>query len=313
MSQAMDEQNLFDLYSADVYSADEAPPESRSLPHGCGPRLAPPFPSLDLSRRVFLQVSAVAGLVAAAGCQNQSGGYPDPVDPGAGNAGSAGTPAPPRPYGQPTPPPRVTTPYPTQPLPGGGGGGIAPTTAQGVIRRSNWTRAGVARPNEIFQLRTVTRITIHHEGVTPFTTTSEDATRQRLEIIRRGHVTVRGWADIGYHYLIDPAGRIWEGRSVQYQGAHVKDQNEGNLGVMVIGNFEKQTPNAAQTSTLTRFVASQMRQYRVPVSRVFTHRELAPTECPGRSLQQYLVMARASGGPLRVALAQAGAPELATA
>ncbi len=303
MSEAMDEPNRLNVQSAD--EAFSTPPP---LLPAFGAGFISGLPSLDLSRRLFLQVSAVAGLIAAAGCQNQSGGYPDPVDPG---AGSAGMPTPPRPSGQQPPEPRIATPYPTQPP--SGGGGITPTTPQGVIRRSSWTRAGVARPNEIFQLRNVTRITIHHEGVTPFTTTSEDATRQRLEIIRRGHVTVRGWADIGYHYLIDPAGRIWEGRNIQYQGAHVKDQNEGNLGIMVIGNFEKQTPNAAQTSTLTRFVASQMRQYRVPVSRVFTHRELAPTECPGRNLQQYLVMARASGGPLRVALAQAGVPELAIA
>jgi len=303
MSEAMDEPNRLN-----VRSADEASPTPPPPPRGFDAEFISASPSLDLSRRLFLQASAVAGLFAAAGCQNQSGGYPDPIDPG---AGSAGMPTSPRPSSQPVPPPRVATPSRSQPLPGGGG--ITPTTAQGVIRRSNWTRAGIARPNEIFQLRNVTRITIHHEGVNPFTTTSEDAIRQRLEIIRRGHVTVRGWADIGYHYLIDPAGRIWEGRSVQYQGAHVKDQNEGNLGIMVIGNFEKQTPNAAQTSTLTRFVASQMRQYRVPVSRLFTHRELAPTECPGRNLQQYLVMARASGGPLRVALAQAGAPELAIA
>lgn len=303
MSEAMDEQNRLD-----VGPLNQAPLARTELPRGSRSLLTSSLTPLDLSRRVFLQVSAVAGLVAAAGCQNQSGGYPDPIDPGAGNAGM---PAPPRPYGQPTPSPRVATPYKPQPAPNAGG--VTPTTAQGIIRRSNWTRAGVARPNEIFQLRNVTRITIHHEGVNPFTTTSEDATRQRLEIIRRGHVTVRGWADIAYHYLIDPAGRIWEGRNIQYQGAHVKDQNEGNLGVMVIGNFEKQTPNAAQTSSLNRFVASQMRQYRVPVSRVFTHRELAATECPGRNLQQYLVMARASGGPLRVALAQAGAPELASA
>ena len=272
------------------------------------PQAANPAALLDalLARRAVLQAGALLGLAAVAGCANTGGSYPDPVEPGAGVRGGEGPLSPQRPAATPTPP----RPLPSGPAPQPQ---VGPVTAQGVIRRSNWTRAGIARPGDIYPLRSVNRITIHHEGVTPYTATSEDATRQRLEIIRRGHVTVRGWADIGYHYLIDPAGRVWEGRPIQYQGAHVKDQNENNLGIMVIGNFERQLPNAAQTASLDRFVASQMRQYRVPVSRVFTHRELAPTECPGRNLQRYLVMARANGGSLRVALAAAGAPELAFA
>lgn len=272
------------------------------------PQAANPAALLDalLARRAVLQAGALLGLAAVAGCANTGGSYPDPVEPGTGVRAGDRPLSPQRP---------VATPSPSRPAPSGPAPQpqVGPVTAQGVIRRSNWTRAGIARPGDIYPLRNVNRITIHHEGVTPYTATSEDATRQRLEIIRRGHVTVRGWADIGYHYLIDPAGRVWEGRPIQYQGAHVKDQNENNLGIMVIGNFERQLPNAAQTASLDRFVASQMRQYRVPVSRVFTHRELAPTECPGRNLQRYLVMARANGGSLRVALAAAGAPELAFA
>lgn len=259
-----------------------------------------------IGRRTVLRAGALLGLAAVAGCAAPGGSYPDPIEPGAGARGGEGTFSPPRSRAGP-PSPRLAPAGPAATSP------QLPTTAQGVIRRSNWTRAGIARPGEIYPLRKVNRITIHHEGVTPYTATSEEATRQRLEIIRRGHVTVRGWADIGYHYLIDPAGRVWEGRPVQYQGAHVKDQNENNLGIMVIGNFERQVPNAAQTTSLDRFVAGQMRQYRVPVSRVFTHRELAPTECPGRNLQRYLVMARANGGSLRVAVAAAGSPELAYA
>lgn len=263
--------------------------------------------SAILSRRVFLRTSAVVGLATAAGCAGNKTNYPDPVEPGVrpGPSGPIAT----GPQFRPSPPvrsPDLPTPPPAPPQ-------QQVVIPSGVIPRSNWTRVGIARPSEVYPLGAVSRITVHHEGVTPFTTTSEDVTRQRLEIIRRGHVSVRGWADIGYHYIIDPAGRVWEGRSIRYQGAHVKDQNENNLGIMCLGNFEKQSPTPAQQAALDRLLVSQMRQYRVGVARVYTHRELAPTECPGRSLQRYMVLARASGGTLRAALAEQGAADLATA
>lgn len=273
-------------------------------PLGAGVPSPSPSPS-SLTRRLFLRGSAIVGLAAAAGCANKSN-YPDPVEPGVRPGPTA--PIATGPQYRPNPPRNIAegpTPTPTPPPP--------VTIPSGVIPRSSWTRVGIARPSEVYPLGSVSRITVHHEGVTPFTTTSEDVTRQRLEIIRRGHVSVRGWADIGYHYIIDPAGRVWEGRSVRYQGAHVKDQNENNLGIMCLGNFEKQAPTPAQQAALDRLLVSQMRQYRVGVARVYTHRELAPTECPGRSLQRYMVLARASGGSLRTALAEQGAADLATA
>jgi len=275
----------------------ESTPRFFLLPDGRALALAQP-----LARRTFVHASmltGLAGLAFAAGCANQSTGYPDPIEPG--------TNVPIRPAQQVgTTPPPVAPRVVAQPQ-------RAPSVPSGVIRRSSWTRSGVARPNQIYALGRVNKITVHHEGVTPFTTTSEDATRQRLEIIRRGHVAAREWADIGYHYVIDPAGRIWEGRNIQYQGAHVKDQNENNLGIMCLGNFERQQPSSAQVNSLDRFLAIQMRQYRVPVSRLYTHRELAPTECPGRNLQRYMVMARAQGGSLRFALSELGRGDLSIA
>ena len=141
----------------------------------------------------------------------------------------------------------------------------------------------------------VNKITIHHEGSSPFYSTNQGDVARRLESIRAGHVS-KGWADIGYHYVIDPAGRVWQGRPTSLQGAHVKDENPGNLGVMVLGNFESQRATPAQLATLDQFVASQMRQYGVSVRNVYTHRELRPTACPGRSLQAYMLQTRASAG-----------------
>ncbi len=180
----------------------------------------------------------------------------------------------------------------------------------GVLERSRWTRAGVARPREIFAMRGIRRITVHHDGMPPVWLGSAAEAADRIEVIRRSHVESRGFADIGYHYIIDPQGRIWEGRSVAYQGAHVRDNNENNLGILVLGNFQRQTPTAAATASLDRFLASQMDRYRVPMNRVKTHREITVTECPGESLQRYMNATRARGGGLATALAAAGGGDL---
>lgn len=172
-----------------------------------------------------------------------------------------------------------------------------PSLSGDVLPRSAWTRAGVARPRDIYALGGINRITIHHDGITP--TIRAYAMRDvatRIEQIRQSHVAGRGWADIGYHFVVDPAGRVWEARSTRYQGAHVKDQNENNLGILVLGNFEVQQPTQPQLAAVDRFVSQQITRYRVSMGRVRTHREIAQTECPGRNLQSYLVRTRNGGG-----------------
>lgn len=263
--------------------------------------------SAELTRRQLLHGGgALLGLALLAGCKSHEAAYPDPVWPGQPRVPST-TARGPSTITMP-PGPAIAASAPSAPVAG---------VPAGVIRRSAWTRAGVARPSEILPMRGITRITVHHDGMNAFTSTSQDAAATRIEQIRRAHVAgaVHGepFADIGYHYIIDPAGRVWEGRSVQYQGAHVKENNEQNLGVLCMGNYDIQSPTPATNTALDRFVASQMRLYHVPVNRVYTHREIRPTECPGRNLQRYMVATRAKGGGLAVALADIGAAELALA
>lgn len=144
-------------------------------------------------------------------------------------------------------------------------------------------------------MKGINRITIHHEGHTPVWFTDEPSTRARLEQVRSIHTRDRRWGDIGYHYVIDRAGRVIEGRSVAYQGAHVSNQNPHNVGVMLLGNFEKQSPSQAQLTALQSTLRHLMAKYRVPVKRVYTHRELGPTVCPGRNLQPRIASLRSSG------------------
>lgn len=161
-----------------------------------------------------------------------------------------------------------------------------------VIPRSEWARAAPVC-SLLNPMLPVKYITVHHDGMTPFNSTDLVASKARLELIRNGH-RGNGWGDIGYHFVIDRNGRVWEGRAINWQGAHVKNRNEGNLGVCCLGNFEEQSPSPAQLAALERQLSTLMKLYGVPKSRVKTHLEWpgAKTACPGRSLQTQMVAMR---------------------
>ncbi len=136
-------------------------------------------------------------------------------------------------------------------------------------------------------------VTVHHSA-TSFTDTELEPTIEHIRSIRTAHLR-NGWNDIGYHFVIDPAGRTWIGRSVLEQGMHVRDMNQGNIGVLVLGNFmEHELPQAAADSLeviLNRLCTS----YSIPRESVKTHREWSPTACPGQSLQAFVEEFRVSG------------------
>ncbi|MBX3324144.1 MAG: N-acetylmuramoyl-L-alanine amidase [Phycisphaeraceae bacterium] len=196
---------------------------------------------------------------------------------------------------------QIGKPIPANPVPASGAAGSssvalgsAGSIPSGVLPRSRWTRVG-PDPRLADPMRGISHITVHHDGMPPVALNSMAACASRIETIRNGHRS-KGWADIGYHYVIDPEGRVWEGRTTTLQGAHVKDQNPGNLGILVLGNFEQQQPTPRALTALDQFLIAQSRQYRIPASRIYTHQELAPTACPGRNLQRYMDQTRSRGG-----------------
>jgi N-acetyl-anhydromuramyl-L-alanine amidase AmpD len=118
------------------------------------------------------------------------------------------------------------------------------------------------------------------------------------------------YADIGYHFLIDPAGRIWEGRAISRQGAHAGDDvsNRGNVGICLIGDFSgDERPSAAQMASLRSLVEFHLDRAGLDPSSLVTHREIRPahmgiTECPGNRLQALVERMRAELRPRRTAL-----------
>ncbi len=68
------------------------------------------------------------------------------------------------------------------------------------------------------------------------------------------HVTVNGWDDIGYNWLIDGEGVIYEGRGSGMQGAHFSCMNSETTGICMIGNFENSTPTTIAINSLENLI-----------------------------------------------------------
>jgi hypothetical protein len=250
---------------------------------------------MNLSRRNFVLLSLSA---LAAGCasntKQQAEDRPATMWPDAGDrpqvtgGGYTVTPPPSAPAGG--APQIASRPQPVSPPPVSANG-QGPLNA---IPRSSWAKAAAIR-KEMNPMGGINRITIHHEGWTPVWVTDKASTAALIEHDRVSHIGMFGAGDIGYHFIIDRAGRVWEGRDVRYQGAHVRATNEHNLGVMLLGNFDKQSPTDVQVSTLADTLKKLRKQYNIPLKRVHTHQELKPTACPGRALQPKVVAMRSNG------------------
>jgi len=216
------------------------------------------------SRRLFLVASAA--LVAGCASRERVSGLPDPLWP-AGRPSSQTMPLPPA--ATPSSAPVANSPFPH------------------VIGRAQWAK-GAPVTTLMVPMGGIRAITIHHDGMPPFAATDAASTAARVELIRMSHRNrPQPWGDIGYHFVIDRAGRIYEGRPLQWQGAHVRDHNQGNIGVLCLGNFEVQVPSEQQLNALAGHVRTLRRHYNVPVNRVITHKEWegARTACPGMRLQ----------------------------
>ena len=166
---------------------------------------------------------------------------------------------------------------------------VAPSQFANVQSRLAWAGSG---PNygKMNRMTTPKWITVHHDGMTVFTDTSLSAARGRLELIRTVHRRDNGWGDIGYHYAIDPGGRIHACRPVLWQGAHVKNCNPGNIGIVVLGNFSQQRPSGVQLAALKTHLTQLRTAYKIPRSRTRGHKDWpsASTACPGRYLHSQL-------------------------
>jgi len=170
-----------------------------------------------------------------------------------------------------------------------------------VISRAEWgaNEAWMTWPPEYAP---VDKLILHH-------TVSGGGSDPAAEVrsIYYYHAITRGWGDIGYNYLVDKYGNVYEGRygGPDVVGGHVSSWNEGSLGVSVLGCYDNAAcspalyPTAAALdalSALSAWAASrhaidprQLRDFDNGSEFVTNyvlagHRDYAATTCPGGNL-----------------------------
>lgn len=104
----------------------------------------------------------------------------------------------------------------------------------------------------------------------------------------------RGFAQIGYHKVIESNGSIVAGRPEATQGAHAKGTNSDSLGVCVVGNFEKEHPSPAQITSLISVLTDWCKVYKLNSSNIYGHTNVlggtTKTSCPGKHLNASLLL-----------------------
>lgn len=157
-----------------------------------------------------------------------------------------------------------------------------------LTRRADWAMDVSPRVVRMRRAVTFDRLTIHHWGVSiRGIDPGVNSVMHRLDGILGGHIA-RNYGDIGYHFVIDHAGRVWEGRSLRFEGAHVARHNQRNLGVMLLGNFEQERPSASQLGSLKKLTALLLGHFDIDGGRVYGHCDLASSVCPGRFLHTHV-------------------------
>ncbi|MCC6724497.1 MAG: N-acetylmuramoyl-L-alanine amidase [Saprospiraceae bacterium] len=135
-----------------------------------------------------------------------------------------------------------------------------------------------------------THVIIHHTAGTNVASDWAAVVRSIWDF----HVNTNGWDDIGYNWLVDPNGVLYEGRGDGRLGAHFCAQNGKTTGICVMGDFTSIQPQAAALNTLADFLAWETCDENIdPLDTSFHsgsglvlpnisgHRDGCQTSCPG--------------------------------
>jgi uncharacterized protein with LGFP repeats len=129
-----------------------------------------------------------------------------------------------------------------------------------------------------------------------------------------------GWRDIGYNFLVDKCGKIYEGRaggvSKAVLGAHTYGFNSNSMGIAVLGTYSSKKPSSAAVKAIARLTAWKLGLYgmnprgktylksgggnlypkgrNVRLNVISGHRDGFATSCPGKKLYGKLGTARST-------------------
>jgi len=136
------------------------------------------------------------------------------------------------------------------------------------IRQPN-PKLALSRP---LTLRNLTnRIILHHY----------DSDRATPQEVHRWHID-RGWEGIGYHFMIDLDGTVWQGRDMDSVGTHTANNNGDSIGIACQGRFHTTTREMpdVQFNSLVWLIIHIRQKYGNLT--IIGHRDASPSACPGQ-------------------------------
>jgi len=167
------------------------------------------------------------------------------------------------------------------------------TSQPDIIKRTEWGCSdGENAPLWTPQYTNVTHIVIHHTAGSNNISQDYPAT---VRSIWSQHTYTNGWGDIGYNYLIDNYGKIYEGRAGGNNaiGAHC-GFNSGTMGVSIMGTYTSLLPSTVALNSLVQLSAwkctdSQINPLEIKIhtssgkniNTICGHRDIKSTDCPG--------------------------------
>jgi len=182
---------------------------------------------------------------------------------------------------------------------------VAQAGTPAIVSRAGWNAdEEIVRAKPSFAPAVRLAVVHHTAGTNTYTRAQAAAIVRGIEVY---HVEGNGWNDIGYNFLVDRFGTVYEGRGGGIDknviGAHAEGFNSGTVGIALIGNFMTQTPPKAMQDALVNLLAWRLDIAHIdPLSTVvYTsggnakfkagklvtlraisgHRDTGPSECPG--------------------------------
>ena len=178
-----------------------------------------------------------------------------------------------------------------------------------IVLRASWG-GDLVPPRTRPAYGTVNLAVVHHtESANEYTQAQAPGV---VLAITKFHRDTRGWNDVGYNYLVDRFGTIYEGRAGGVElpviGAHAQGFNGVSTGISVIGSFTASEPPAAAVDAVARLIGWRLPLAGIPVSgqvtvrsgggslakfragaavtlpRICGHRDVGSTDCPGNRL-----------------------------
>lgn len=169
--------------------------------------------------------------------------------------------------------------------------------------RDEWCPDGDCLPVSTPSPTTVTHLIVHHSAGPNVSSNWAAVVRSFWDF----HVNVNGWNDIGYNWLVDPNGVLYEGRGNDILGAHFCGKNGGTMGVCVIGDYTDIEPTSQTMETLTRLLSWKACDRNLDplgssyhtssgqnLHHISGHRDGCSTSCPGNLLYPLLPFLRST-------------------